>query len=129
MPAEHLDHFTIECADLERTRRFYCDILGLDEGFRPEMGIPGHWLYCSGAPVVHLMKRQVGDKPADHSGRLDHVAFRCTGPDGIRARLRAQDVPFQENSIPNFGLLQMFVRDPDGLQLELNFRTEPAQTV
>ncbi len=127
MPAEQLDHFTIECADLDRTRRFYCDILGLADGFRPALGIPGHWLYCGGAPVVHLMKRDAGERPNEHSGRLDHIAFGCTDPDGMKARLRSHDVPFQENWIPNFGLLQMFVRDPDGLQIELNFRTEPAQ--
>ena len=124
MTAQQLDHFTIECADLERTRSFYCDILGLADGFRPAIGIPGHWLYCGGAPVVHLMKRGCGDRPDDHSGRLDHIAFRCTDPDAMRARMRAHDMPFQETAIPAFGLLQMFVRDPDGLQIELNFRTE-----
>jgi catechol 2,3-dioxygenase-like lactoylglutathione lyase family enzyme len=122
MPAEQLDHYTIECADLERTRSFYCDVLGLADGVRPAIGIPGHWLYCGGAPVVHLMKRKAGEISADHSGRLDHIAFRCTEPEAMRARLRARDIPFQENAIPGFGLLQMFVRDPDGLQLELNFR-------
>lgn len=123
MTAQQLDHFTIECADLERTRSFYCDVLGLSDGFRPAIGIPGHWLYCGGAPVVHLMKRESSDRPSDHSGRLDHIAFRCTDPDAIRSRLRAHDVPFQETAIPDFGLLQMFVCDPDGLHIELNFRT------
>lgn len=128
MPAQQLDHFNIDCADLERTKSFYCDVLGLADGFRPAMGgIPGYWLYCGGAPVVHLMKRRADEMSADHSGRLDHIAFRCTEADAMRARLKALDIPFQENSIPNFGLLQIFVRDPDGLQLELNFRAEAAQ--
>jgi catechol 2,3-dioxygenase-like lactoylglutathione lyase family enzyme len=127
MPAEHLDHFTIECANLERTRKFYCDVLGLADGFRPAIGIPGHWLYCGGAPVVHLMKREEGERSNAHSGRLDHIAFRCSDPDALRARLRANDVPYQETAIANFGLLQIFVRDPDGLQLELNFRNEAGQ--
>jgi len=130
MPAQQLDHFNIDCADLERTKSFYCDVLGLADGFRPVMaGIPGYWLYCGGAPVVHLMKRRSDEMSADHSGRLDHIAFRCSEPEAMRARLKAHDIAFQENSIPNFGLLQIFVRDPDGLQLELNFRTGPAQAV
>jgi catechol 2,3-dioxygenase-like lactoylglutathione lyase family enzyme len=121
MPAEQLEHFTIECADLERTRAFYCDLLGLEAGFRPWMAFPGFWLYCGGVPVVHLMKCEDTDRDKDTTGRLDHIAFKCVDPEATLSRLRSADVPYKENRLWDVGLLQVFVHDPDGLQIELNF--------
>lgn len=121
MPAAELEHFTLECADLERTRSFYCDVLGLTAGFRPKMDFPGHWLYCGGVPVVHLMKRERADRPKTNTGRLDHIAFKSVDPDVTLSRFRERDIPFTMNKIPEIGLLQVFVHDPDGLQVELNF--------
>jgi catechol 2,3-dioxygenase-like lactoylglutathione lyase family enzyme len=121
MPAEQLEHFTLECADLEHTKAFYCDLLGLDAGFRPQMDFPGHWLYCGGVPVVHLMKREDADRPKDTTWRLDHIAFKSIDPDATLGRFRAEGVPYMENRVWEIGLLQVFVHDPDGLQIELNF--------
>jgi catechol 2,3-dioxygenase-like lactoylglutathione lyase family enzyme len=44
MPLGGLQHFTIEPADLERSKEFYCDVLGLENGERPPLDFPG---YCS----------------------------------------------------------------------------------
>lgn len=121
MPAAQLEHFTLECADLERTKDFYCDMLGLEAGFRPMMDFPGYWLYCGGVPVVHLMKREEVDRPKDTTGRLDHIAFKSIDPDGTLARFRDNRIPYVQNKVWEVGLLQVFVHDPDGLQIELNF--------
>jgi len=37
MPLGGLQHYTIEPADLERTKEFYCDVLGLENGDRPPL--------------------------------------------------------------------------------------------
>jgi len=55
MALEALDHYTIHCADMIVTRDFYRDVLGLSEGFRPQLGFAGHWLYCGDKAVVHLL--------------------------------------------------------------------------
>jgi catechol 2,3-dioxygenase-like lactoylglutathione lyase family enzyme len=55
MPLGGLQHYTIEPSDLERSRDFYCDVLGLENGDRPPLGFPGYWLYSGGAATVHLM--------------------------------------------------------------------------
>ena len=39
-----LQHYTIEPSDLERTKDFYCDVLGLENGDRPPLDFPGYWL-------------------------------------------------------------------------------------
>ncbi len=55
MPLGPLQHFTIEPSDLERTKNFYCDVLGLENGERPPLDFPGYWLYSGGVATVHLM--------------------------------------------------------------------------
>ena len=55
MPLGPLQHFTIEPSDLERTKDFYCDVLGLENGDRPPLDFPGYWLYSGGMATVHLM--------------------------------------------------------------------------
>jgi catechol 2,3-dioxygenase-like lactoylglutathione lyase family enzyme len=55
MPLGGLQHYTIEPADLERTRDFYCAVLGLENGDRPPLDFSGYWLYSGGVATVHLM--------------------------------------------------------------------------
>src|ERR1700682_970160 len=55
MPLGGLQHYTIEPSDLERTKDFYCEVLGLENGDRPPLDFPGYWLYSGGAATVHLM--------------------------------------------------------------------------
>ncbi len=45
MPLGILQHYTIEPSNLEATKDFYCDVLGLENGDRPPLGFPGYWLY------------------------------------------------------------------------------------
>jgi catechol 2,3-dioxygenase-like lactoylglutathione lyase family enzyme len=55
MPLGGLQHYTIEPSDLERSKEFYCDVLGLENGDRPPLDFAGYWLYSGGAATVHLM--------------------------------------------------------------------------
>ena len=99
MPLGGLQHYTIEPADLERTKDFYCDVLGLENGDRPPLDFPGYWLYSGGVATVHLMgtrKPREGivvrgtEKKFDDTGRLDHIAFAATDVDGMRKRLQIE---------------------------------------
>jgi catechol 2,3-dioxygenase-like lactoylglutathione lyase family enzyme len=128
MPLEALDHFTIQCADMDATRDFYCGVLGLSEGFRPQLAFAGYWLYCADRPVVHLLAadgalpENRGAKPGSDTGGLDHVAFRGADAQATIARLKQHGIAFRENLIRDIGLHQVFVRDPDGIMVEMNFR-------
>ncbi len=46
---------------------------------------------------------------------------RASTPTVTLGRFRENDIPYQENKVWEIGLLQVFVHDPDGLQIELNF--------
>ena len=57
MALRRLDHLLVLTDDLEATRAFYCDVLGLEAGERPAFAFLGYWLYLDGVPCVHLAER------------------------------------------------------------------------
>lgn len=134
MSIDRLDHVSIRTADLESTRRFYTDVMGFEVGPRPDFPFPGVWLYRNGAAVVHVigidpndpaaLHAYLGDKGADGhtgTGTIDHVAFVGHDLPGVRARVAAAGVAFRERKVPNMDLVQLFIDDPNGVTIELNF--------
>ena len=124
-----LNHYTIKPVDLEATKDFYVDVLGLEVGYRPPLAFPGYWLYCGGQPTVHLIGPREGDagkapRRAAETGLLDHIAFSCTGLKEMRERLRRHDVKHEERVIPRDRQTQIFLYDPDGVAVELNYPPE-----
>ncbi len=125
MAIEQLEHYTIRCRDLDATRDFYRDIVGLEVGPRPNFNFAGYWLYCGKVPVVHLVEAEKGAPEPDggHStGAVDHIAFRGRDPSATIDILKRRNIAFRSNDVPDFRLHQVFVHDPDGLLVELNFR-------
>ena len=134
---QRLDHYSIRTPRLEATRRFYADILGLTEGARPPFPFPGAWMYQGETAVVHIvgydpddldgLKAYLGDKPvvANGTGTIDHVAFTANDLPAMQARLTASGLPFREREVPSLKLHQVFVEDPNGVTLELNFPAIP----
>ncbi len=122
MAVSALDHYTIMTADLDASVAFYTEILGLADGPRPAFDAPGAWLYCGDRPVVHLIAGGTGKDTG--TGPIDHIAFRASGLDDHRARLNAQGISFREHDVPGQPLHQLFLTDPDGVTIEINFRDE-----
>jgi catechol 2,3-dioxygenase-like lactoylglutathione lyase family enzyme len=126
MALDGLNHYTIRPVDLERTKTFYSAVLGLPVGYRPPLAFPGYWLYCGDIPTVHLIgpraeEENLPPRQTGVTGLLDHIAFSATGLSAIRARLAHHDVPYSERVIPRDGQIQLFMHDPDGIMVELNF--------
>jgi catechol 2,3-dioxygenase-like lactoylglutathione lyase family enzyme len=122
MPLDALQHVNIRCADARASRDFYVDVIGLKEGYRPPFNFPGHWLYLGDVAVIHLVQKPPGEgAKGPGSGEIDHVAFGGTDLDDMRARLTAGGLAFEEKVVPRDGIIQLFVRDPEGVKLELNF--------
>jgi len=114
-----LDHVNILTNDVEACRQFYIDVLGFEEGFRPDFGFPGLWIYLGGAPVVHFI--QTKKKQPLNSGTIDHIAFRAHNYEKFAARLKANKVKFNDQSVPGMDLHQIFCFDPHGIKVEFNF--------
>jgi catechol 2,3-dioxygenase-like lactoylglutathione lyase family enzyme len=103
---------------IERCRSFYVDVLGLTDGPRPSFRNRGYWLYAGEQPVVHLTVKE-----RDTSGRsaIDHFAFTCADLDATLARLRERDIAFELDPARESKNAQLFLEDPAGVHLELNF--------
>lgn len=121
MPLKGLDHCTILAADLAATRNFYVDLLGLTDGARPPFDFPGHWLYCDGRPVIHLVGGDRAKGAGTGSAAVDHVAFAAADIEATRAHLTARGIEFEERGSPRLGQRQIFLHDPNGIKVELNF--------
>ncbi|MDQ8728628.1 VOC family protein [Bradyrhizobium sp. LHD-71] len=123
-----LDHFNIRTRNLGETVRFYTDILGLEQGPRPNFAFPGAWLYSEGRAVVHLVDISPTDEPQKpDSGVVHHVAFNSRGFAGMKQRLQAKGVAFEAREVPGGDLWQIFVHDPNGVMIELNYETAKEQ--
>jgi catechol 2,3-dioxygenase-like lactoylglutathione lyase family enzyme len=133
MPLTRLEHYLVLTDDLDGTRDFYRDALGLREGARPPLGFPGYWLYLGDVPCIHIAEwntyrahsTAVGisvSTPAPGTGALDHIAFNAVDLAGVKARLSAQEIHYSINEVPNAGLTQLFLRDPNGIKVEINVR-------
>ena len=68
------------------------------------------------------------ERKFDNTGRIDHIAFAATDLPGVRKRLQSKSVKFREQIVPRTGAAQIFLYDPDGVGVELNFPPEEAKT-
>ncbi len=116
-----LNHFTITAAERERTLAFYCGLLGLREGPRPDLGFPGAWLYADGvdAAVLHVVLGRPA--PTLATGLIDHVALTARDLKAVKARLDGAGLPYDLRPQRGSGTWQLFVHDPDGARVELDF--------
>lgn len=120
MALRAFQHVNTRSADVERTKAFY-EQLGLRAGERPPFASTGYWMYLGGQPVLHLVQRPDGQAHHESSGNVDHVAFEADDLAGTRRALVEANIPFRQAMVPRDGTVQIFVQDPDGLTVELNF--------
>ena len=102
-------------------RDFYCDVVGLKEGFRPAFERFGFWLYINDKDVVHLITPKEGDGRSSQKASFDHVAFKTGDYQGVLEKIKSLNIPFEEKPIPDMTAHQIFLRDPAGNRVELNF--------
>jgi catechol 2,3-dioxygenase-like lactoylglutathione lyase family enzyme len=120
-----LDHYNVSTRNLKATVEFYENVLGLKNGPRPAFDFPGAWLYSDGHPVLHLNDiSQTDRQQRPDSGVIDHVAFGSRGFEAMKKHLAGKAVPFRVNEVPNSTRRQIFLRDPNNVEIELNFETK-----
>ena len=123
-----LDHFNIRTRDLGATVHFYQDIMGLEKGPRPNFAFPGAWMYSEGKAVVHIVDISKTDEPQKpDSGVVHHVAFASRDFNGMKARLQSKGMTFDTRQVPGGETWQIFVRDPNGVMIELNYEAAKEQ--
>lgn len=132
MAVAGLDHVNIRVADVAATFAFYRDALGMEAGGLPGMDASenGGWIRdTKGDPIIHVGRVGMaypsdGAAPPEArsgSGAVHHVALNCTDRPAMSRRLADLGIAWTENHVPQVQLRQMFVTDPNGILLELNF--------
>lgn len=116
-----LDHINIRTADLAATKAVFIDVLGLAEGWRPPFPFPGAWLYAGDKDVVHLVQMAQPAAASDGSS-LDHFAFDIEDYDEALRRVETTGLTFRATTTPGTSVKQIFVRDPNGVTIELNWK-------
>ena len=134
-------HYTVCVSDLERGRRFYTEVLGLEQCFgrpdydlSPEDGGPWHETQAPGMRV-HIMSTP--DRPIVSEGYGPHMALHVPTKDfhetveTIRQRIAEKDLGGEIwiDSVHHeaTNMWQAFLRDPDGNQIELTDETPRRQ--
>ena len=119
-----LDHYNLSTRKLKETVQFYEDVLGFVNGPRPQFNFPGAWLYSAGYAVLHLndiSETYMRQRP--DTGVINHIAFSSRGFEVMKRHLAGKGVPFRVNQVPGSTRWQIFVRDPNNVDVELNFET------
>ena len=128
-----IEHVLVLSDDVERTRDFYCDVLGLETGDRPPLEFPGYWLYAGVTAVVHIADRRsyaahaagLGMSVPERDpgvGPLDHIAFRADDYDAVMERVERNGLAAVTLAGPGRPR-QVFVQDPNGVRVEINVRS------
>jgi catechol 2,3-dioxygenase-like lactoylglutathione lyase family enzyme len=108
-----LDHCSVIITDVERSRRFYRDVLGLKEINKPRTFDFVVLWFDLGNQHVHLLLK---DKADTLSPR--HFALRVSDAGAARAYFRERGVPVQETT-PIPGADRFFIQDPDANRIEI----------
>jgi catechol 2,3-dioxygenase-like lactoylglutathione lyase family enzyme len=139
MPLSHIEHFLLQTADMEGTRKWYTEVLGMRVGPNPDFKFPVFWLYLGDKDVVHVTeggkgvsanrKAYVGQQSDAVSGTgvVDHIAFRASGLREMIAHLEKLKVDFKQRQVDDQGLYQLFMFDPNGVKIELNYAKAEAE--
>jgi catechol 2,3-dioxygenase-like lactoylglutathione lyase family enzyme len=123
MTIRGIDHINISTDRLAETCAFFRTVLGLTDGFRPPFPFPGAWLYQGDQAVVHLIEKDRAMAPSSEAS-LDHFAFAIDDYEAMEARLKANGIEFRALQTPGTSIRQMFLRDPNGVNIELNWKGE-----
>jgi len=120
-----LDHAALLVKDVERSRQFYCQVLGMEV----IPGLGAIWL-AKGSAEIHLLGESEQGRAAQASGtyydndladgRTPHIAFEVEDLEGAQRYLKEHGVEIVCGPRPrgNDGE-QLYIRDPDGYVIEL----------
>jgi catechol-2,3-dioxygenase len=131
MPIIGFSHYNLRAprALLDELRDFYCEVVGLTVGHRPPFRSFGYWLYAGEHAVLHLSEAAPDEnRPAQPAGTFDHAAFRCTDRAAYEGKLASRGIKYRVAVVPATQQLQIFLTDPAGNGVELNFANQESLT-
>ena len=121
-----LDHVTIVVSDLERSTRFYTEVIGMRQVERPDFGFPGRWFQAGDTQIHMNLETENAGKagfPFQRAKSLAsgfHYAFEVDDCAAAIARIEELGISIADGprSRPD-GARQFYIYDPDGHLVEL----------
>ena len=121
-----IDHFLVVSRDLEKTRAFYCDLLGMEQLPRPDFSFPGLW-FEAGNTQVHVTlegedagKAGQGKFAGNYPAQGQHLAFEIDDAASAVAHIESLGIEIVAGPyLRPDGPLQFYIYDPDGYLIEL----------
>ena len=114
-----LDHVNLRTPDIQKMVDWYERVLGLKNGPRPDIPVPGAWLYLGKTPVIHLVL-DTEPMPREPTS-LEHFAFRAHDMTAFEEKLISEEIPFERQGIPGTKIVQFNIHDPMGNHLHVDF--------
>ncbi len=135
MQLKNILHVAVRTMDLDATNKFYAEVLRMQvDPNRPDsIPAPGTWLNF-GDCQIHVIAgpKAYGefDLKTYGGGNLDHMAIRAVGFDAWKEHVTRHGVDYRQNNVRAMGQWQLFIRDPNGIVIELQFivANEPASS-
>ncbi len=123
-----LAHIGIFVDDVEKSKKFYKDILGLECIEQCTFDAAGNTFTCAfvkkGSLCLELVQRKIGENPGD--GVTDHVAMLVDDIEAFRKELEEKGIEFETEDqmycadmFPN-GTKWVFFRGPDNEHIEIS---------
>tara|TARA_Y100001970_G_C13653306_1_gene564645 strand:+ start:126 stop:506 length:381 start_codon:yes stop_codon:yes gene_type:complete len=118
---DSLDHITVITKDLNKTKDFYVNILGMNiDHNRPPFKFNGIWLSLNNRAVVHVVVKPEHIIDENILPTLDHVAFRAKDMKKIKLNLNKNTITYEERVTPDNKISQLFLKDPNGIKIEIS---------
>ena len=138
MSVTGMEHVLVLSDDIEATREFYCQVVGLRVGERPALEFPGYWLYAGATPCLHIAERRpylthaawlglATSREPPGLSPVDHIAFGASDYESVNERIERWGLSAVRNLVPG-GPRQLFIEDPNGVRIEINVQTPISQT-
>jgi lactoylglutathione lyase len=115
----HIDHYSIYCFDLQKSIKFYSEIMGFASKPRPAFEFPGHWFDLGNGQELHLIAERGANKTDLPKTRNIHYAFKTTDIAAFNEKLDQQQVTKIGPKKRPDGITQIFIQDPDGYWIEI----------
>ena len=114
---KRIDHFSLQVSDVEKSVAFY-KTLGFEQLNRPAFDFKGAWFAIGNKQQLHLME---GLTTAVNSGRRKtHFAVSVHDMEAFEQHLKKQTIHYQPPKQRPDGVVQIFLKDPDGYYWEFN---------
>ncbi|KAK9101961.1 hypothetical protein Sjap_019215 [Stephania japonica] len=120
-----MNHISLVCRSIEKSRDFYQDVLGFFPIKRPgSFDFNGAWLFGYGIGL-HLLQSEDPENTVARKREINpkdnHISFLCESMVGVEQMLKEMKVEYVSKVVEEDGIIvdQFFFHDPDGFMIEI----------